>query len=75
MTTSKQIFTEAQQLLLTSALNRIVPAEGKMPGAGDLGVLEFVEKVVAPDPKLRRLDLQLLAMIVTLLAVPVVFPL
>lgn len=49
------VFTEAQQALLTSALNRIIPAEGKMPGAGDLGIIEFVEKLVAPDPKLRRL--------------------
>jgi hypothetical protein len=49
------VFTEAQQVLLTSALNRIIPAEEKMPGAGDLGIVEFVERVVAPDPKLRRL--------------------
>ncbi len=55
MTVSNQVFTEAQQALLTSALNRIIPADGKMPGAGDLGVMEFVENVVAPDPKLRRL--------------------
>ncbi|MDA0734934.1 MAG: gluconate 2-dehydrogenase subunit 3 family protein [Chloroflexi bacterium] len=49
------VFTEAQQSLLTSALNRIIPADGKMPGAGDLGLIEFVEEAVAPDPKLRRL--------------------
>ncbi|HEU0021269.1 MAG TPA: gluconate 2-dehydrogenase subunit 3 family protein [Dehalococcoidia bacterium] len=49
------VFTEAQQALLTAALNRIIPAEGKMPGAGDLGIVEFVEKVVVTDPKLRRL--------------------
>ena len=26
-----------------------------MPGAGDLGVIEFIENLVAPDPSLRRL--------------------
>jgi hypothetical protein len=49
------VFTEAQQALLSAALNRIIPAEGRMPGAGDLGIAEFVEGVVAPDPELRRL--------------------
>ena len=55
MTVSNQVFIEAQQSLLTAALNCIIPEEGSMPGAGDLGVIEFIEKLVAPDPKLRRL--------------------
>jgi hypothetical protein len=55
MTVSDQVFTKGQQSLLTAALNCIIPEEGNMPGAGDLGVIEFIEKLVAPDPKLRRL--------------------
>jgi len=55
MTVSNQVFTEAQQSLLTAALNCVIPEEGNMPGAGDLGVIEFIETLVAPDPKLRRL--------------------
>jgi len=55
MTVSNQVFTEAQQALLTAALNCVIPEEGNMPGAGDLGVIEFIETLVAPDPKLRRL--------------------
>ena len=55
MTVINQVFTEAQQSLLTVALNCIIPEEGNMPGAGDLGVIEFIENLVAPDPSLRRL--------------------
>tara|TARA_B100001146_G_C16068508_1_gene385347 strand:- start:401 stop:859 length:459 start_codon:yes stop_codon:yes gene_type:complete len=55
MSTSNQVFNESQQSLLTVALNCIIPEEGNMPGAGDLGVIEFIENLVAPDPKLRRL--------------------
>jgi hypothetical protein len=63
-----RLFTEAQQGLLTAALNRIIPAEGKMPGAGDLRIMEFVEEVAAPDPKLRRLVNDGLAQIVIVAA-------
>ena len=54
MTTSNNIFDAAQRDLLRAALNRIVPASGDMPGAGDLGVGAFVEGVVAGRGKLRR---------------------
>jgi hypothetical protein len=55
MTTGRQIFTEAQRELLSAALNRIIPAEGQFPGAGDLGLAGFVEGVVAQSNQLRRL--------------------
>ena len=54
MTTSQRLFTQAQRDLLTGVLNRIIPAEGSLPGAGDLGVVEFVETWVSKDNQLRR---------------------
>jgi hypothetical protein len=64
MTTGHQkIFTEAQQGLLTAVLNRIIPAENKFPGAGDLGLADFVESVVAQSNKLRRLFIEGLAQV------------
>lgn len=60
-----RIFTEAQRDLLTATLNRIIPAQDKFPGAGDIGGAAWVEQAVieraAADkaagrtPDLRRL--------------------
>ena len=50
-----QVFTQAQRGLLTSVLNRIVPPSPPIPGAGDLGVGEYIEGVVAEKAQLRRL--------------------
>jgi len=54
MTTSQRIFTQTQQELLAGVLNRIIPGAGGLPGAGDLGVAEFVETWVSKDNRLRR---------------------
>ena len=54
MTTSNTILDDGQRELLTAALNRIVPAQGEMPGAGDLGIAQFVESVAAGSPAKRR---------------------
>jgi hypothetical protein len=43
MTAAKNILTDAQRELLTQVLDRIVPADGGLPGPGELGVAEFVE--------------------------------
>ena len=43
MTAAKTVLTDAQRGLLTQVLDRIVPAGGGLPGAGELGVAEFVE--------------------------------
>lgn len=63
MTTSRQIFTDAQRELLTLVLNRIVPAEGQLPGAGDLGVADFIEETASRSADLRRLFLEGLTLI------------
>ena len=66
MTSSGQrIFTDDQRNLLTAALNRIIPAQDKFPGAGDMDGAAWVEQAVieraAADqaagrtPDLRRL--------------------
>ena len=63
-----RIFTEEQRALLTAALNRLVPAQDKFPGAGDIGGAAYVEQAVidraAADkaagrtPDLRRLFIE-----------------
>ena len=55
MTTSNSILSDAQRALLVATLNRIVPAQDEMPGAGDLGIAAFVESVVAGSAPRRRL--------------------
>lgn len=61
----QRIFTDEQRDLLTAALNRIIPAQDKFPGAGDIDGAAWVEQAVieraAADkaagrtPDLRRL--------------------
>ena len=46
MSTVNEIFTQVQRDLLTAVLNRIVPADDRFPGAGDLGGAAFVERAV-----------------------------
>ncbi len=54
MTTANEILSGDQRNLLTAALNRIVPAQDDMPGAGDLGIAAFVESVAAGSAGGRR---------------------
>lgn len=56
--TTPSFFAEAQRELVTGVLNRIVPASGAFPGAGDLGVAGYVDGVVGRSPELRRLFAQ-----------------
>lgn len=55
MATTNVILSDDQRALLVATLNRIVPADGEMPGAGDLGIAAFVESVVADSARHRRL--------------------
>ena len=54
MTAAKNILTDAQRELLTQVLDRIVPADGGLPGAGELGVGEFVESTAGSKPGQTR---------------------
>lgn len=54
MTTGASIFTQEQRDLISAAFDRIIPAQDKFPGAGDLGGAQFVEQVAAKNITLRR---------------------
>lgn len=56
-------FVDAERRLLAGVLNRLVPADGEFPAAGDLGVAAFVEASVGRVPAARRLFLEGLAAI------------
>jgi Gluconate 2-dehydrogenase subunit 3 len=57
-TESPTFFAAAQCELLTSVLNCIVPAAGAFPGAGDLGVTSYLDRVVGQSAALKRLFAQ-----------------
>jgi hypothetical protein len=48
---------EPRRALLKAMLNRIVPAYGDLPGAGDLDVGAGIERTLAESTRLRRLFL------------------
>lgn len=52
------VLDAAQRALLRAVLNRIVPARGDLPGAGDLEVGAVVERQMAGSVRLRRLFLE-----------------
>lgn len=51
----QSILSVTQRSLLSAVLNRIVPASGNMPAAGDLGIAAFVESVAAGSTGKRRI--------------------
>ncbi len=55
MTTTNEILSAGQRSLMDAVLNRIVPAQGDMPAAGDLGIAGFVESVASGNTGSRRL--------------------
>ena len=55
MTARNRVFTNVQRDLLTSVLNRLIPPEGQLPGAGDLGLVTFLETVIEGESQLNRL--------------------
>ena len=58
LTESPAFFATAQRELLVSVLNRLVPATGAFPGAGDLGVASYLDRVVGQSAALKRLFAQ-----------------
>jgi hypothetical protein len=55
MALDNQVFSDPQRTLLTAVLDRLVPANGALPAAGELGIGAFVERVAGGDPQLTRL--------------------
>ena len=48
-------FVDSQFALMRSVLDRIVPASEDLPGAGELGVAAYIDRVVGPSAELKRL--------------------
>jgi hypothetical protein len=65
MTTQAEatFLVEAQRALLAGVLDRIVPPEGRLPGAGALGVADYIDGVVGKSAELKRLFAQGLAQV------------
>lgn len=63
MSTSRQVFSPAQRELLDAVLDRIIPPQDSRPGAGSLGIGDFVEGVAVGEPGLIRMFVQGLAAI------------
>ena len=63
MSTSRQVFSPAQRQLLDAVLDRLIPPQENRPGAGSLGIGDFVEGVAVGEPGLTRLFVQGLAAI------------
>ena len=55
MASRNRVFTDNQRDLLSSVLNRIIPPEDPLPGAGDLGLTDFLEGVVDANAQFNRL--------------------
>jgi hypothetical protein len=55
------MLSDDQRQLLVAVLDRIVPPNGSLPGAGGLGVDAAIDNTLAQTPRLRRLFLNGLA--------------
>ena len=47
-------FSEAQKSLVTAMLDRLIPRQGEHPGAGEIGVADYLDGAVAESSSLRR---------------------
>ena len=50
-----KVFPASQLPLLRAALNRLIPPGGDFPGAGDLDLLDDLDRVAASSPAARRM--------------------
>ena len=53
MATDRRFFSTSQIELVTAVLDRIIPANDTMPGAGQIA-LEFLDDVIGRSPTLKR---------------------
>jgi hypothetical protein len=63
--TGLKVLTPEEGRLLTLVLDRLVPAEGTKPGAGDIGITAYIDGVLADAPHLRRPILDVLTRVQT----------
>ena len=48
-------FSEAQNSLATAMLDRLIPRQGEHPGAGEIGVADYLDGAISASSQLRRL--------------------
>ena len=48
-------FSEAQKSLVTAILDRLIPRQGDHPGAGEIGVADYLDGAVSESSQLRRI--------------------
>ena len=54
MAPPRSFFSDAQIELVTEILNRIIPANEDLPGAGEIAV-DYLDEVVGGSPRLKRI--------------------
>jgi len=54
MATFRSFFSDEQIELVTEVLNRIIPANEELPGAGEIAV-DFLDEVVGGSPRIKRI--------------------
>ena len=47
-------FSEAQKSLATAMLDRLIPRQGEHPGAGEIGVADYLDGAISASSQLRR---------------------
>ena len=52
---AKMFLTGPQNALMIDVLDRIIPREGKFPGAAEHGVVDHIDRIVGKSRNLRRL--------------------
>lgn len=57
------VFTDDEGALFARVANRIIPPQGGMPGAGDIGLASFVDGVLADAAHLRQPILDILHLV------------
>jgi hypothetical protein len=50
-----RVFADAQVAVMRACLNRLIPAEGDFPGAGDLELVDHLDRVAAASTATRRM--------------------
>ncbi len=50
-----RFFSQSQYALVTSILDRLIPPRGDMPGAGEMGIADYLDGIVAESNRLARL--------------------
>ena len=58
-----KVLSDREADLLRTVLNRLVPAEGNMPAAGEVGVVAYIDDAMADAPHLRVPILEVLGQV------------